>query len=784
MKDLPRFTVEETPQHILLHTKTMEMAWSRSHGALVILRFPGEINLVGHGESSGGVDVALGSRNDWLSQRSFARYLSYRATHTPTNITLTMKIGLGPLLLYDIFLIEENVIRRRVVIENVSTDALHICGIRLIVPNARIGPSATCRFEAPGNSVRPHVPLDVAASQHYDILPRRFFAPGLRTGSAFDPAPSHAVGLLALHGQRDALSSDEIALLCWYHSEQATAQPYIEGNRPGPETEQPAVSLVHEITNTHWLPSDDQMTVGEQYLLLKDGPWTHAAISYRDFMRATLRASYETPTWLRDASIYQTHPALHGGFAGLEADLPNLIALGFTTLVLLPIWEWAVGAPLWDGSWSGTANPYTIRDFQRLDPASGTANQFRDLVERAHELGLYVIVDLPLQGSPSEARYVEENPDWFMRDEHGTFITITQTVMGQRSNELNATSLVYSFDWSNHDFQRFFTTWALDQAQAYNLDGFRAFIPWGIAYNWSRRQSENASVAQLELLAILRQLRSDLRQHIPHSVMLSNLSGPLAAAHNDACYDYPVHHMFVHMALGRINPIELGSYLRDHQTTWPLLNDALAAPRICFTENHDTCYVNSIADSMRGSRASRMILMGMIICGYIPAIWFGQEHGEELVLRELLRVWHTQPVLRHGITLYNAVLCDTPQIFAVARVYTDAHGTQGVIGLINVSPHRRTVTLGLAVERLGLADGSYHLREITSGVIWSERGRHLWRRDDLRQFQLTLNPFGAYCVAIEPAFNEPLFHTAALSFQPIAEEVSVADSSLLNKGAV
>lgn len=735
--NVPAATLNETLRLIILRTSEFELAWSREDGSLRIFRRLDGNSVVGHGPLQAGVDVALHAPGNWLTHRSFARYLSHQYDDCDGAVALTIIIGLGVLKLYDRYRITGDLVERRVAIQNVDSDDVRVYGLRMAIPYARAGRPETCSFEAPGNSVRPRVPLSVAADQRRGVLPRRFFAPGLRGDTALEPAPTQGPGLLALHNRFDHDEDTAETLLCWYYSTVEAALPFVEGSPDTTGFQQPAVSLGHEVYLAGWLGPDEMLEGGTQYIMLRRESWSQALETFRcSWALSGLNPPPEPVEWVRDAAIYETHPALHGGFAGLTDLLPALAALGINTLVLLPIWSFAnPEGRLWDGNWSASGSPYAIRDFEVLDPTLGTPADLRALVERAHSLEMRVLVDFAAQGCAAGSRYVIEHPDWFVKDEMGSFVTTQCPGTPLRFMDY------YSFDWNNHDLQTYLHTWALDQIRQYNIDGYRVVSPYSSALNWKRRLPQHASAASLGLLPLLRRLRQDLRQLKDDAVLLCELYGPVYNEMHAASYDYLVHHMFVHMALNRLTPAELGDYLHDHTTALPR-----GSVRICFMEKHDTCDMNPLVDGMRGSRISRMLLAGMVFCGFVPAIWSNQEQSEGRSIAELLHVRREYPVLRYGDTLYNAVWCDSPQVFAVVRVLEDVC----VLGLLNVGPYKQTVTLSLPVEALNLADINYRVRELLKNRIWTEDRYSSWRRDELRHMRLTLEPFGAYCLALEP----------------------------------
>ena len=98
-----------------------------------------------------------------------------------------------------------------------------------------------------------------------------------------------------------------------------------------------------------------------------------------------------SPNWWHDAVIYQVYPRSFadsdgdglGDLPGLVHRLHHLADLGVDALWLSPFYP----SPLADGG-------YDVADFCQVDPRLGTLADFDALVERAHRLGLRVIVDI------------------------------------------------------------------------------------------------------------------------------------------------------------------------------------------------------------------------------------------------------------------------------------------------------------------------------------------------------------------------------------------------------
>jgi hypothetical protein len=115
--------------------------------------------------------------------------------------------------------------------------------------------------------------------------------------------------------------------------------------------------------------------------------------------------------------LYEAHPwgRLESWWLGDQGNrypritslLSRYSELGVTTLWLLPV-SWA---PPW---------VYTLPRFDRIDPGNGTAEELRDLVDRAHALDMKVLIDLVVYGIRPDSDQVSEFPDsvWCV-DENG-----------------------------------------------------------------------------------------------------------------------------------------------------------------------------------------------------------------------------------------------------------------------------------------------------------------------------------------------------------------------------
>lgn len=123
--------------------------------------------------------------------------------------------------------------------------------------------------------------------------------------------------------------------------------------------------------------------------------------------------------WWRGNVIYHVYPRSFqdsnndgiGDLAGLSQRLDYIKSLGVSGLWISPFFK----SPMHDFG-------YDVADYKLVDPIFGTNEDFRKLVDRAHSMGLKIIIDLVLSHTSTdhpwfiESRSSQDNPkkDWFI----------------------------------------------------------------------------------------------------------------------------------------------------------------------------------------------------------------------------------------------------------------------------------------------------------------------------------------------------------------------------------
>lgn len=127
----------------------------------------------------------------------------------------------------------------------------------------------------------------------------------------------------------------------------------------------------------------------------------------------------DTDLNLRKWTLYCAYVRAHGAkgaFEDLTRDLARVRALGVDALWLLPIHP--IGLV---GRLGALGSPYAIADYRAINPELGTREDFLQLVEAAHALGMKVLMDVVYNHTSPDSRLRARHPEWFYRRPDGNF---------------------------------------------------------------------------------------------------------------------------------------------------------------------------------------------------------------------------------------------------------------------------------------------------------------------------------------------------------------------------
>ena len=113
-------------------------------------------------------------------------------------------------------------------------------------------------------------------------------------------------------------------------------------------------------------------------------------------------------------SIYVRNHTPEGTFRAVIPDLDRIKALGTDIIWFLPIHPIGV-----EGHKGSLGCPYANRDYRAVDPAYGTMEDFKALVDEIHKRGMRSIIDVVYNHTSPDSVLFHEHPEFFYRGPDG-----------------------------------------------------------------------------------------------------------------------------------------------------------------------------------------------------------------------------------------------------------------------------------------------------------------------------------------------------------------------------
>ncbi len=316
--------------------------------------------------------------------------------------------------------------------------------------------------------------------------------------------------------------------------------------------------------------------------------------------------------WYKDAIIYQVHVRTFndsngdgiGDFLGLEKKLDYLQELGVNAIWLMPFFP----SPLRDDG-------YDIADYDSVHPSYGTLEDFRKVLDSAHQRGIRVIIEMVLNHTSDqhpwfqEARISQDNHrrNWYVWSDTDTQFKDTRIIF------LDTEKSNWAWDPASKSFywHRFFShqpdlnydnpavrehMWNVMKFWLdMGVDGFRLdAVPYLI-----EREGTNCENLP-ETHAIIKELRRRLDEQFPGRMLLAE-ANQWPADLRPYFGDSDEFHMAFHFPL--MPRMFMGLKLEDRKPITEILQQTPEIPPSCqwslFLRNHDELTLEMVTDIER-----------------------------------------------------------------------------------------------------------------------------------------------------------------------------------------
>ncbi len=295
--------------------------------------------------------------------------------------------------------------------------------------------------------------------------------------------------------------------------------------------------------------------------------------------------------WLNDAVLYEVNIRQYtpeGTFNAFAESLPRLKKLGVDILWIMPI------HPISEVNRKGSLGSYyAVKDYKGINPEFGTMDDFKNLVNEAHNMGFKVIIDWVANHTGWDNQWIYDNPEWYTTDSTGTIISPDP-------------------DWSdiadlNFDSQPMRD--AMIDAMDYwlieaDIDGFRCDVAWGVPQDfWEEARASLDSIKPVYMLA----------EDEDHPGLLEKAF--------ESNYAWELHHIMNDVAQGNKTAKEIKLYFEN-------MDDKYVANSfpMQFITNHDENSWSGTIDERMGAAGDAFAVFSFTVPG-IPLIYSGQEAG-------------------------------------------------------------------------------------------------------------------------------------------------------------
>ena len=571
-----------------------------------------------------------------------------------------------------------------------------LSGVRLALRGLRAGDSEETVYAHLSNYPPERVPLA-------DLTP------GRTVGEYHSGTSGHFV---MLHNSRERISVP----VTYFSRQESSSAHVIEGDS--------SISVIgHQAVLCDVQPGKE-VDFGSQLLCVAESDWhdgLRAGQSLYEFVG--LRPPERTYELAAKTVMYSAHPGgtIDSGFQDVGSYrefaklLPYMNELGVNVLWLLPVWH---------------GNVYAPDDYYALDPRLGTEEELKALVDRAHDLGIRVLLDLIPHGPLDRTGFHEQHPELISRKEDG--------------------SLLYwwgclSCDYAHPGWQKYMADHAAYWVKQVGVDGYRVDCAMGGPPNWRPYGDNRPSMSGLYGgLGVLAAARAEMEQVKPEILLLPEAGGPALFESGNYAYNWT----FYFGVLSRLPDEGAGTWVPrasewlEHQRyTFPR-----GARQLMFLENHDLPRA-----ILRFGVGTQKALLALCAFGdWTPFLYHDQEIGYGPYLRRLYAIRAAHEELTLGEASYTAIRSNDPRVFTILRT----HNGRNVVAAVNFGGREAACTLDLTAcpglddqTRYGLWD-CFRERRIdgeAGGLLPSE----------MRAVPVALDPYSSAVILVRPPAELP-----------------------------
>lgn len=301
----------------------------------------------------------------------------------------------------------------------------------------------------------------------------------------------------------------------------------------------------------------------------------------------------KVPAWSKNSVIYEVNVRQYtpeGTFKAFEAHLPRLKDLGVDILWFMPI------HPISEKERKGTLGSYyAVQDYKAINPEFGTLDDFKALVETAHDMGFKILLDIV-------ANHTGWDNDWI--NNYGWYTTNSEGEIVSPSGQGTTWPDVAELNYDNHEMRAEMIEVMKFWIEEIGVDGYRADYANGVPVDfWEAVRKELDEIKEVYMLAEDNKVY-ELLEHAFNSN-----------------YGWDLTHIMNEIAHGKQSAKAIERYIARIEKLYPQ-----GTYPMHFTTNHDINSWEGTTEDLLGEAAEIMTVLTFTLPG-IPLIYSGQEAG-------------------------------------------------------------------------------------------------------------------------------------------------------------
>ncbi len=301
--------------------------------------------------------------------------------------------------------------------------------------------------------------------------------------------------------------------------------------------------------------------------------------------------------WVNNAVIYEVNTRQYtqeGTFKSFQKHIPRLQNLGVDILWFMPI------QPIGKKNRKGELGSYySISNYTGINPEFGDLNDFKAVVDQAHQAGMKVILDWVGNHTAWDHPWITQHPDWYQHDDSGRIKTpwdwTDVAQLNYKNPELRKEMIKQMQFW-------------LDLG----LDGFRCDVCFLVPVDFweeARLALEAKAGKKLFMLAEM-EWNTDIDPN----------PGRYMDKAFDAYYAWNYHSKSAELAQGKITAAEFLKSIDEMRSKFPKGSLAMQ-----FITNHDENTWNGTVEEKYGDKWKIFSMLNYTYSASIPLIYSGEE---------------------------------------------------------------------------------------------------------------------------------------------------------------